>query len=143
MNRGLLASTVTAEGPGVLYLGCFVAAAGIWVILGLNIAWLNTNNPRYGKRATASGMQIMLGNIPGVISPWLYTNNDAPLYTKGHAVNLALVAFAGVVHAVMCFYFTWENKQRSMGRRDHRIEGKTEKEILEMADESPRFQFTR
>ncbi|GIZ37168.1 hypothetical protein CKM354_000062600 [Cercospora kikuchii] len=139
----LVGAGLTGTGPGVLYFGCFVAAAGIYVILGLNIAWLNTNNPRYGKRATASGMQIMLGNIPGVISPWLYTNSDAPLYTKGHSVNVALVALAGVVHGFMFFYFTWENKQRSMGKRDYKIEGKTEEEIAEMADESPRFRFTR
>lgn len=139
----LVGAGLTGVGAGVLYFGCFVVGAGTYVILGLNIAWLNTNNPRYGKRATASGMQIMLGNIPGVISPWLYTNIDQPLYIRGHATNLALVALAGVIHTCMFFYFTWENKQRRLGRRDWKLEGKSEEEIKELADESPTFMFTR
>lgn len=57
--------------PAVLYLGCFVVAAGIYIVLGINITWLNTNNPRYGKRTTASGTQIMLGNMAGVVAPFV------------------------------------------------------------------------
>jgi MFS family permease len=138
----LVGAGLTDAGPGVLYFGCFVAASGMYIILGLNIAWLNTNNPLYGKRATASGMQIMLGNIPGVISPWLYTNSDQPLYITGHATCLALVALAGFVHAGMYMYLTRENKLRADGKRDHLIEGKTEEEIREMGDKSPRFVYT-
>jgi MFS family permease len=59
--------------PAVLYLGCFVVAAGASIVQGLGIAWLNTNNPRYGKRAAASGTQIVVGNCAGIIAPFVST----------------------------------------------------------------------
>lgn len=128
--------------PGVLYFGCFLVATGIYVALGLNIAWLNTNNPRYGKRTTASGTQIMLGNIAGTVAPFLYPTQDKPRFIKGHSINLSLVALGVIVFASLHLYFSWENKQRKAGKRDHKMEGKTEEEILAMGDENPRFMYT-
>ncbi|SMR49489.1 unnamed protein product [Zymoseptoria tritici ST99CH_1A5] len=136
-------ATLLSRGPpGVLYFGCFLVAAGIYITLGLNIAWLNTNNPRYGKRTTASATQIMLGNIAGVVAPFLYPTNDKPYFTQGHAVNLSLVGLGAITFASLSLYLNWENKQRALGKRDHLMEGKTEEEILAMGDENPRYRFT-
>ncbi|USW51938.1 Putative major facilitator superfamily, MFS transporter superfamily [Septoria linicola] len=139
IGYGILLSNAPA---GVLYFGCCVVAAGIYIALGLNIAWLNTNNPRYGKRTTASGTQIMLGNIAGTVAPFLYPTEDRPRFTKGHATNLAMVALGVCIFTFFHLYFSWENKQRRLGKRDHKMEGKTEEEILAMGDENPRFMYT-
>ncbi|KAK4617275.1 uncharacterized protein CLAFUR5_05085 [Fulvia fulva] len=128
--------------PGVLYFGCCVVAAGIYIALGLNIAWLNTNNPRYGSRTTASGTQIMLGNTAGIVAPFLYPTEDRPRFVKGHATNLGLVALGVLIFTFFHLYFSWENKQRRLGRRDHKMEGKTEEEILAMGADNPRFVYT-
>ena len=50
---------------------------GLYVTVGIPLAWLPTNVPRYGKRVTASGMQLTIGNAAGVMAPfvsiqWLY-----------------------------------------------------------------------
>jgi hypothetical protein len=42
----------------------------------------------------------------------------------------------------MYLYFRWRNQQRLAGKEDYKIEGKTEEEIAEMGDDSPRFLFT-
>ena len=55
IGYGLLISSSTA---GVHYFGCFLVAMGLYVLVGLPLAWLPNNNPRYGKRATASGLQL-------------------------------------------------------------------------------------
>lgn len=72
----------------------------------------------------------------------LYPTADKPHFVQGHAINLSLVGLGAVVFAFFSFYFAWENKQRRLGKRDHKMEGKTEEEILAMGDESPRFMFT-
>ncbi|CZT16033.1 related to MFS transporter [Ramularia collo-cygni] len=128
--------------PGVLYFGCFVVAAGLYIVGGMNMTWLNLNNPRYGKRTTASGMQIMFGNCAGVVAPFLYPTDDRPHFVRGHAVNVSLVALGACIFAFFSVYFRWENKQRRLGRRDYNVEGKTEEEILAMGDENPRFMYT-
>lgn len=133
---------LTPAPAGVLYFGCCTVAAGIYIALGLNIAWLNTNNPRYGKRTTASGTQIMLGNISGTVAPFLYPTSDKPRFFKGHATNMAMVFLGVCIFTFFHFYFKWENKQRALGKRDYKMEGKTEEEVLAMGDENPNFRYT-
>lgn len=53
-----------------------------------------------------------------------------------------MVGVAGVIYAVMGFYFMVRNKNRRAGREDTKIAGKSEDEIAEMGDENPRYIFT-
>lgn len=69
--------------PGVLYAGSCIVGLGIYAALGLPIAWLNSNNPRYGKRTAASGTHISLGNIAGVVAPFV---SGAPIF-KATSLN--------------------------------------------------------
>lgn len=56
---------------GVHYLGCFLVALGLYVCVGLPLAWLPNNNPRYGKRTTATGLQLTIGNCSGIMSSFV------------------------------------------------------------------------
>ena len=56
---------------GVHYFGCFVVAMGLYVVAGLPLAWLPSNQPRYGKRTTATGLQLMIGNTSGIMAPFV------------------------------------------------------------------------
>lgn len=76
------------------------------------------------------------------MSPYLYKTTEAPRYILGHAVTLALVAFSSVLYAFMSWYFTRRNAARRNGEEDYKIDGKSEDEIAEMGDESPRFVYT-
>lgn len=57
--------------PAVHYFGCFVIALGLYVVVGIPLAWLPTNLPRYGKRTTATGLQLMIGNTSGIMAPFV------------------------------------------------------------------------
>lgn len=73
----------------------------------------------------------------------LYENHEAPRFIRGHAVTLSVVLAAGAIFLFMMFYFIRKNKARQNGEEDHLVEGKTEEEINELGDESPRFLFTK
>jgi uncharacterized protein YjiS (DUF1127 family) len=66
---------------------------------------------------------------------------DAPKYPTGHTINLVgqvcvlVLAVAGIV------YSKWENKQRDMGRRDHRLNGLSEEEIRDLGYRHPEFRY--
>lgn len=60
---------------GVKYFACFLVAMGLYVIVGIPLAWLPTNNPRYGKRTTASGLQLTIGNCSGIMAPFVRLTN--------------------------------------------------------------------
>lgn len=58
---------------GVHYFACFLVAMGLYVTAGLPLAWLPSNQPRYGKRTTATGMQLTIGNASGIMAPFVST----------------------------------------------------------------------
>ena len=55
----------------VHYAGCFLVAMGLYVCVGLPLAWLPTNLPRYGKRTTGTGLQLSIGNCAGIMSAFV------------------------------------------------------------------------
>jgi len=134
---------ISNGGAGVHYAGCVLVAMGLYVGVGLPLAWLPTNQPRYGKRTTATGLQLTIGNSAGILSSFLYPAAEGPRYVRGHGVTLALVGFAAMLYGFMSVYFVGRNMRRAEGREDGKVAGKSEEEIAEMGDESPRFVFSR
>ncbi|KAL4962495.1 allantoate permease family MFS transporter [Aspergillus stella-maris] len=132
---------ISDSGSGVHYFGALLVALGLYVAVGLPLAWLPTTLPRYGKRTFATGLQLTFGNVSGVMSPFLYKTTEGPRYVRGNAVTLGLVGFAGIVYGLMWVYYEWKNKQRDRGLEDAKIEGMSDEQIEEMGDMSPRFRF--
>ena len=124
------------------YVGCFLVATGLYVSVGLPLAWLPSNKPRYGKRALATGMQLMCGNMAGIASPFLFQSDMEPQYYTGHGVSLAVVTLSGSIFGMMTWYYSRVNKQRATGKDDWKMEGKTDQEVEEMGDYSPRYVYT-
>lgn len=75
---------------GVHFFACFLVAMGLYVTVGIPLAWLPSSesplvsflllgrksltgpdNPRYGKRTTASGIQLTIGNAAGIAAPFV------------------------------------------------------------------------
>ncbi|CAE6481186.1 unnamed protein product [Rhizoctonia solani] len=126
---------------GVHYMGCFLVAMGLYVVVGIPLSWLPNNIPRYGKRTSATGFQLMVGNASGVMAPFLYATNERPRYIRGHAVSLAMVAFATFSYALLAIVYSRINARRSRGEEDYKLAGKTSDEIDAMGDDSPRFKY--
>ncbi len=53
-----------------------------------------------------------------------------------------MAAMCAIIYTAMGIYFAARNKSRRAGKEDAKIAGKTEEEIAEMGDESPRYMFT-
>lgn len=127
--------------PSAHYAGCFLVALGLYVAVGIPLAWLPTNNPRFGKRTTATGLQLTIGNSSGIMAPFLYPSAEGPRYIRGHAVTMGLIAFAAVLFGSMSVWFGRENKRRERGESDGKMEGLSEEEVLALGDENPKFRF--
>lgn len=138
LGYALLISPISASGH---YAGCFLVALGLYVAVGIPLAWLPTNNPRFGKRTTATGLQLTIGNSSGIMAPFLYPSTEGPRYIRGHAVTMGLVAFAAVLFGSMSVWFRRENGKRERGLRDGDMEGMSEEEVLALGDGNPKFRF--
>lgn len=139
IGYGILISNASS---GVHYFGALLIALGLYVTVGIPLAWLPTNLPRYAKRTLATGMQLTIGNLSGVMAPFLYKSYEAPRYVRGNAVTLALVGFSGILYGTMWLCLTTINKRRAQGLEEDKIAGMTEEEIQELGDRNPRFQYS-
>ncbi|KAK7210354.1 hypothetical protein V2G26_017532 [Clonostachys chloroleuca] len=127
---------------GVHYFGCFLVAAGLYVVVGLPLAWLPTNSPRYGKRTTATGLQLTLGNCAGIMSAFIYPIADKPRYIRGHGVTLGMVGFGTAIYAFMWWWYRRENSRRDAGVIKEKYQNLDEEELKELGDDSPHYRFT-
>ncbi|KAL8915662.1 MAG: hypothetical protein Q9172_006793 [Xanthocarpia lactea] len=139
VGYGILISNAST---GVHYFGCFLVAMGLYVTTGLPLAWLPNNQPRYGKRTTATGLQLTIGNASGIMAPYLYPRSEGTRFIRGHAVTLAMVGMANIIFAFMSWYLSKQNARRRRGEEDARVANMSEDEIAELGDKSPRFVYT-
>jgi MFS family permease len=78
---------VPVTSRGALYFSTFLIAPGVYVIVGLNCAWLLNSHAPYYKRAMAIGMNQSIGNSAGVVVStlrpvaldWQWTNHTSRL----------------------------------------------------------------
>lgn len=54
---------------------------------------------------------------------------------------MSLVGFGAILYASMYFHFKRENASRAQGKRDAKIQGLSEDEIVALGDENPRFKL--
>ncbi|KAK0384536.1 hypothetical protein NLU13_8622 [Sarocladium strictum] len=135
---------VLLGGPssGVRYFGCFLVAGGLYVVVGLPLAWLPSNTPRYGKRTTATGLQLTIGNCAGIMSAFIYPVADAPRYTRGHAVTLSMVGMGTIIYAFMWLWYRRANARRDEGELKEEHRGLSEGELIELGDDNPGYRYT-
>ncbi|KAH7361748.1 major facilitator superfamily domain-containing protein [Plectosphaerella cucumerina] len=133
---------ISPSSQGVHYFGCFLVAAGLYVLVGLPLAWLPNNSPRYGKRTTANGMQLSTGNCAGIMAPFIYPTADGPSYIRGHATTLSMVGMATCIYGFMWFWFNRENGRRSRGDVPEKYRDLSRDEMAELGDDSPEFKYT-
>ncbi|PHH71425.1 hypothetical protein CDD83_5204 [Cordyceps sp. RAO-2017] len=127
--------------PALHYFACFLVAAGLYVVVGLPLAWLPDNSPRYGKRATATGLQLTVGNVAGILSGFIYPKEDAPRYVRGHAITLAMVAMGTAIYGLMWLWFRRENRRREREPLAEEHRRMKEDELEELGDDSPRYRY--
>ncbi|KAJ8107285.1 hypothetical protein ONZ43_g6782 [Nemania bipapillata] len=128
--------------------GIFCVVFGAVSVIGYGLLVSNTSPgvhyfaPRYGKRTTANGMQLTIGNTSGIMASFIYPSIDQPRYIKGNAISLSLVGVAALSHGFLWFWYSRENKRRDAGLIKPEHANLSEDELAELGDESPRFRYT-
>ena len=133
------AMLIANRSPAVSYTGCFVVALGLYILVGLPLAWLPGNKPRYGKRTLATGLQLMFGNMAGIVAPFIYQTKDEPTYYTGYGVSIGACFFSACVFTCITFYYRRVNRNRAEGKEDWKLEGKTDADVDGIGDLSPRY----
>jgi hypothetical protein len=133
---------LTVDNVGVRYFAIFLCLTGAFTASPILLAWTVENSAGHTTRAIVAGTVVGFGNIGGILATWTYIATDAPKYVRGHSINLSFTCLGVGIITLSTFYLRWENKQRSLGRRDNRLAGLTAAEASQLGHTHPEFQFT-
>ncbi|KAK8087595.1 major facilitator superfamily transporter [Apiospora hydei] len=129
---------------------CFMVAMGLYIVFSPcrdsstneELRSCPTTAPRYGKRTTACGMNLTIGNMSGIMAPFIYLTGEGPRYIRGNAVSLSMVGMAVGLYGFLWFWFRRENKRRDAGQVSAEHAHLSEEELMELGDESPHYRYT-
>ncbi|KAJ8295989.1 MFS transporter prlL [Rhodotorula toruloides] len=124
--------------------GYFVAGSTVLSIVGY-IMFLASKDPKvlYG-----ASFLTFTGALPcgPLFLAWATANAGTPTARAvtsaiGNAFNVFSAAISCIIGLTCSLYASWENKQREAGRRDWRLDGKSEQEIKELGEMHPRYKL--
>ena len=130
-----------ATDPNVRYGGVFLITIGAFPGGPGFLSWAMNNASGPAVRAVSGAYVVTLGTAGGVLATWTYVQKDSPKYYTGHTINLAgqigvlVLALGGIA------YCNWENRQRDLGKRDHRLNGLSERQIKDLGYRHPQFRY--
>lgn len=105
------------------------------------LAWVTGNTAPATPRAVASAIVPTLGTVGAVAATWAYLPSTAPEYRPGTILNLCASCLGIVIALGNVFYLRWENRQRDLGRRDHRLDGLVDHDIRKIGSYHPRWRY--
>ncbi|POY74708.1 hypothetical protein BMF94_2183 [Rhodotorula taiwanensis] len=135
---GYVLLVAVQHSTAVSLFACFLCATGIYSAVGLNVSWNAISNAGDRKRATAIGIQQLVGNLGGVVAGQIYRSTDKPYYRLGHACSLGAMVWA------ICWMFVYV---AVLKKRNARKLALTEEEKNEMiaqgatGDQHPNFMY--
>lgn len=125
----------------VKYAAVFLVTLGCYIGMPVALVWVANNMSGQWKRSFGSSIQVMLGNIAGIIGANIFLTSESPRYPTGYGTAFGLL-WMGVLAATAMFVLMWrENKKRAAGERDDRL-NRPQEEVDNMGDYHPSFRFT-
>ncbi|KZM22543.1 Adenylosuccinate synthase [Ascochyta rabiei] len=127
--------------PNARYGGIFLITIGAFPGGPGFLTWATNNAGNPSVRAVTTAYVVTLGTAGGILSTWSYTSDDAPKYHTGHTINLVGQCCVLILSCAGILYCKWENKQRDLGKRDHRLNGLNEEQIRDLGYRHPEFRY--
>lgn len=132
--------------PGVTYFFLFLVAGGFFCPLTCTVTFVANNSAPSSKRAVAMAILISVGNMGGICGSNIFLSRQAPRYTIGYAVCLA-ISVAGIIAAyILRLAYARENKKKALLLQTEGPENVraryTSQELVDLGDKSPFFMYT-
>ncbi|KAH6954610.1 major facilitator superfamily domain-containing protein [Fusarium avenaceum] len=132
---------LSTTNPYVRYAGTFLICAGTFANGALSNAQLSANLVTDTARASGIGLNVMLGNVGGLISTWCFLASDGPDYPIGNGLNLGACLSIFLLTIVLHLFMSWDNKRRARIDVDQALAGHTTEEIRDLDWKHPGFSW--
>ncbi|KAJ6439785.1 MFS transporter [Purpureocillium lavendulum] len=132
---------LASTNSSVRYAATFLIASSVFAVGPLANAQASANVVSDTARSAAIGMNVMFGNIGGLISSWTFLPFDAPNYHIGNGLNLATNTTVLIVATLTLLWMKRDNKARAARNVDAELEGLTPQEIEDLDWKHPAFRW--
>ncbi|PNS15960.1 hypothetical protein CAC42_4361 [Sphaceloma murrayae] len=125
----------------VRYGATFIIASGAFAFGALTNAHVSANVVSDTARSASIGLNVMFGNVGGLISTWSFLSRDGPNFPIGNGLNLATSSTILICSVALLFWMKWDNKKREAKDVDAELSGLTQKEIQDLDWKNPAFKW--
>ncbi|KAL2114021.1 hypothetical protein VUR80DRAFT_1317 [Thermomyces stellatus] len=123
------------------YGATFLIAASAFPPGALTNSHVSANVLSDTARSSAIGMNVMFGNIGGLIATWVFIPSDGPRYPIGNGVNLATSSSILIVGTLTLLWMYWDNKRRQARSAEEELAGLTQRQIEDLDWRHPGFRW--
>jgi len=127
--------------PQVRYAATFLIASGAFANGALCNAQVSANLVSDTARSSAIGVNVMMGNIGGLIATWSFLPFDAPNYPIGNGLNLATSTTILITALVLMIWMRLDNKQREKVDAEAVLHGLSQKDVQDLDWRHPEFKW--
>ncbi|RCI15863.1 hypothetical protein L249_2548 [Ophiocordyceps polyrhachis-furcata BCC 54312] len=125
----------------VRYAATFLVASSAFALGPLTNAHVSVNVVSDTARSAAIGINVMMGNIGGLVSSWSFLPFDAPDYHIGNGLNLATASTILLVASAMLYWQTRDNERRRCRDPEAELGGLTRQQIEDLDWKHPDFRW--
>ncbi|KAF7548677.1 hypothetical protein G7Z17_g6909 [Cylindrodendrum hubeiense] len=123
------------------YAACFLIASTCTVLGTLTNAHISANVVSDTARSSAIGLNVMFGNVGGLISTWAFPVSDGPKYPIGNGLNLGCATAILLLSTAGYFWMNADNKKRDARNVEEELAGMSAGEIQELDWKHPAFRW--
>jgi len=127
--------------PNVRYGATFLIASSLFCLGPLTNGQVSANVLSDTARSSAIGLNVMMGNVGGLISTWSFLPFDAPNYHIGNGLNLATSGTVLVISTVILFWMKTDNKKREHRSVEEELAGMSQAEVEDLDWKHPAFRW--
>lgn len=132
---------LASENPQVRYGATFLITSGAFSFGAMCNAQVSANVVSDTARSAAIGMNVMFGNVGGLISTWAFLPFDKPNYHIGNGLNLATSSTILLTSILLLLWMKFNNKQRDKRDVDAELHGLDVKTIQDLDWKHPAFRW--
>ncbi|ETN37097.1 uncharacterized protein HMPREF1541_08087 [Cyphellophora europaea CBS 101466] len=127
----------------VRYAGTFFITSGAFANGALSNAQVSANLLSDTARSSGIGLNVMMGNIGGLVATWSYLPFDGPNYPIGNGLNLGSSSAIFVCSGLVFAYIKWDNgrRERKQQEAEQVLQGMSPAQIEELDWKHPGFRW--
>ncbi|KAK4654497.1 hypothetical protein QC762_403310 [Podospora pseudocomata] len=123
------------------YAAIFLLSSSIFALGPMTNSQVSANVVSDTARSSAIGMNVMCGNIGGLVSTWSFLPTDGPNYPIGNGLNLAAISTIFIVATAMLFWMKKDNKRREALSVEEELAGMSREEVQDLDWKHPAFRW--